>query len=292
MKDAPIRHTLEYAVYRLAAGAIQLLSPAGARRVGARLGDLIRVGLPKRRRIALRNLELALPEAAERDRRRIARGAFRTMGAAVCDAIASRRLDEVEFCRRLSLENWSELARAESRGRGVIVISAHIGFWEIAAQAIGLYRGTFHVVGRPLDNPLLQHELEPIRKRFGNEMLPKRGAARATMKVLKERGRVGVVIDQRVRPDEGAMIPFFGRPARSSPLASQLSLRFDAPIVPVFAYPEPHGRYRVAVREILEPPSSADEVPDHARRCLEVIEREIRRRPELWLWMHDRWKQD
>lgn len=290
MKNAPALHAFEYGAYRLASGPIQVLSPATARQLGSGLGELAYLSLPRRRRIALDNLALALPEIDANRRKRIARGAFRTMGAAACDAIASRRLDAVEFCRRLTLENWPRLAEAEARGRGLIVISAHFGFWEVAAQAIGLYRGTFHVVGRPLDNPHLQRELEPIRERFGNVMIAKRGAARATMRVLKEAGRVGIVIDQRVLPGQGIELPFFGHAALSSPLASQLSLRLGTPIVPVFAYPEADGNYRVVAREIIEPPDSADAVEAHAAHCLRVIEREIRRRPELWMWMHDRWK--
>jgi KDO2-lipid IV(A) lauroyltransferase len=290
MKNAPALHAFEYGVYRALSGPIQVLSPATARQLGTGLGELAYLALPRRRRIALSNLALALPELNAAHHKQIARGAFRTMAAAVFDAISSRRLDAVEFCRRTTLENWPRLAAAEARGHGLILISAHLGFWEVAAQAIGLFRGTIHVVGRPLDNPYLQRQLEPIRKRFGNVMISKQGAARATMRVLRESGRVGIVIDQRVRPGQGTELPFFGHKALSSPLASQLSLRFGTPIVPVFAYPEADGRYRVVARDIIEPPESAEAVEAHAIHCLKVIEQEIRARPEMWMWMHDRWK--
>lgn len=292
MKNAPLRHAVEYGLYRAVTAVIRILDPASARQLGTGLGNAAYVSLARRRRIALDNLSLALPGLAPAERRGIARRAFQTMGAAACDAIASRRDDAVDFCSRLTLENWPRLGEAEARGRGLIVISAHFGFWEVAAQAIGLYRGLFHVVGRPMDNPRLERELELIRRRFGNVMVPKRGAARALIHVLKQGGRAGLVIDQRVRPSEGGVeLPFFGRPALSSPLASLLSRRFGAPVVPVFAYPEPEGRYRVVVRDVIEPPESNDAVEAHARRCLEVIEQEVRAQPGLWMWMHDRWKE-
>jgi len=290
MKNAPLLHAVEYGAYRAATAIIRILDLASARQLGAGLGEVAYVSLGRRRRIALDNLSLALPELSIAERKRIARKAFQNMGAAACDAIATRGDDAVDFCSRLTLENWPRLGEAEARGRGLIVVSAHFGFWEVAAQAIGLYRGLFHVVGRPMDNPYLERELGPIRERFGNVMIPKRGAARALMHVLREGGRAGIVIDQRVRPSEGIQLPFFGRPAWSSPLASLLSLRFGAPVVPIFAYPEPNGHYRVVVRDIIEPPASSDAVEDHARRCLEVIEQEIREQPGLWMWMHDRWK--
>ncbi|MGH9379283.1 MAG: lysophospholipid acyltransferase family protein [Thermoanaerobaculia bacterium] len=291
MKDAPLLHAIELAAWQAVALPVGALRPGGARAVGRRLGDLLYLVLPERRRIAHRNLGLALPELAAAERRRIARESFRTLGAASCDLIANRRLGPVAFCRRLTLEHWPRLAEAEARGRGLIVISAHFGFWEVAALSIGLYRGTFHVVGRPLDNPHLQRRLAAWRTRYGNQLLPKRGAARGVMRVLRERGRAGIVIDQRVHRSEGIRVPFFGHPATATPLAAQMAQRFEAPIAPIFCYPEPGGRYRVVVREVLEPPIETAEVPAATERCLAVIEQEIRRAPGLWLWMHERWKE-
>lgn len=290
MKDAPLLHAAELAAWQAMALPVGALRPGGARAVGRRLGDLLYLVLGERRRIAYRNLELAMPELSAEARRRTARESFRTLGAASCDLIASRRLDPVAFCRRLTLEHWHRLADAEERGRGLIVISAHFGFWEVAALSIGLYRGTFHIVGRPLDNPHLQRHLAAWRTRFGNQLIPKRGAARGAVRVLRERGRVGIVVDQRVQPGDGIRVPFFGHPATASPLAIQMSRRFEAPIAPIFCYPEPGGRYRVVVREPIEPPTDEAEIPAATEHCLAVIEQEIRRAPGLWLWMHERWK--
>ena len=92
----------------------------------------------------------------------------------------------------------------------------------------------------------------------------------------------------------GIAVPFFGRPALTSPVLARLSLRTGAPVVPISAYPEPGGRYRVVVRPPILPPEGQDgdeAVAALTRRYLEVAEEDIRAHPEMWLWMHRRWEE-
>src|SRR5436305_466578 len=132
-----------------------------------------------------------------------------------------------------------------------------------------------------------------LRERFGNDTLPKRGAARKMLETLRGGGRVGLLIDQRVQKKEGIEIPFFGQPALTTPILARMSLRTGAAVVPVTVYPEPGGRYRVVVRPpILPPAGGRDEeetVAALTRRYLETAEEDIRANPHMWLWMHRRW---
>ncbi len=226
MKDAPLLHRIEYAVFVTFERLLRLVGHRGARRLGSGLGALLWSSARTRRRVALENLERALPELTERERYRIARGSFLHLGRNACDIISARRFDAVELCRRLTLEGWEHFAAARSRGRGVLMMSAHLGTWEIAAYPVGLYAEPMHVIGRPLDNPLLDRHLTRIRTRFGNRTIPKRGAARGTLAVLAEGGVVGILIDQRVYPAEGEPLPFFGEPALTSTLLARLAIRY------------------------------------------------------------------
>lgn len=287
MKDAPLLHRIEYAVFVTFERLLRLVGHRGARRLGAGLGALLWSSARTRRRVALENLERALPELPERERHRIARGSFLHLGRNACDVISARRFDAVELCRRLTLEGWEHFAAARSRGRGVLMMSAHLGTWEIAAYPVGLYAEPMHVIGRPLDNPLLDRHLTRIRTRFGNRTIPKRGAARGTLAVLAEGGVVGILIDQRVYPAEGEPLPFFGEPALTSTLLARLAIRYGTPIVPVFGSLEPEGRYRVWFRHPIEP--DGRDPLELTRHCLGVVEREIRAAPATWLWMHRRW---
>lgn len=294
MKDAPVRHRVEHVLYLMVKGFLRALPHAGARSVGRGIGLVAWALDGRHRRVAAGNMALALPELGEAERRRLVRDCFRHFGAALCDAISSTRFDAVEICRHFTLEGWENLEAADRRGRGVFILSAHVGFWELVPPVVALYRGPMSIVVRPADNPHLDRELRALRERFGNEVVPKRGAVRKMLERLRAGGRVGILIDQRVQPKEGIAVPFFGRPAQTSPALARLSLRTGAAVVPVAAFPEPRGRYRLIARSAILPPEGAEDdeatVAALTRRYLEAAEEDIRAHPDQWLWMHRRWR--
>ncbi|MCH9648526.1 MAG: lysophospholipid acyltransferase family protein [Deltaproteobacteria bacterium] len=299
MKNAPIRHRLEYAAFMGFRGLLRSLPHAAAWRVAESLGTIGHFALPSRRKIALENLRLAFPQDSEQQHRETVRKMFRHLGLAFCDPLSAERFDAVEFCHRLTLEGWRHFQEAQALGKGVFVMSAHLGCWEAAAQPIGLYGGSMDVVGRPMDNPFLDRALTRLRTRFGNRVLDKRGAARGMMKALRKGGAVGILIDQRSPDHQDAVeVPFFGQPSRTSSVLARLSLRTGAPVVPIFGYPEPGGRYRVVLRPAIGPQAKKaqsevsldDQILDLTGRYMECVEKEIRDRPELWMWLHRRWR--
>jgi KDO2-lipid IV(A) lauroyltransferase len=315
VKHAPVRHRLEYGAYLAFKGIVRALPHAAARPLGAFLGSLACRLDRRHREVATANLALAFPALAAAERRRLVTACFRHFGAALFDLISSERFDAVELCRRFSYEGWEHLDRAERLGRGVFLLGAHHGYWEISGRPIGLYRGVLHTVARPADNPYLERELSRLRRGLGYAVLPKRGAARRMLQVIRAGGRVGILPDQRVQEREGILVPFFGHPALTTPVLARLALRDGCPVVPVFAYPEPRGRYRMVIRPPILPEEAAAAGLDAGgarkagadddlgsggedtaavvaaltRRYLEAIEREIRDHPEMWLWMHRRW---
>ena len=289
-----IQHRLEWLAFSALRGSLRALPHRAARPLGRRLGDLARAAAPRYRRLVDENLGRAFPSWDGTRRRRVGRDCFRHFGAMVFDIASFGRFDTVALCERLTLEGWENVQAAEERSGGTLYLTAHLGNWEIAPHPIGLYRGTLHVVARPFNNPLLWGPMVRERERFGHRVIEKHGAARAVFRVLRDGGRVGMVMDQRVRPGQGGIpIPFFGRPALTTPLPAKVALRTGSPAVPVFAYPEPGGRYRVRIDPPILVEGSARSEPDVVeltRRYLAVFEREIRARPEQWLWMHDRWR--
>lgn len=288
MKDAPLLHAVEHAAFRALAAGARLPSHAASRAMGRGLGRLTWLLLGGRRRVCLANLELALPDTPARRRRRWARESFENLGAQLLDLLSARRFDAVELCGRWSLEGWEHLEAAGPEGRPALVMGAHLGFWEILPWAIGIYEGGMGIVVRPLDNPRLDREIDRLRLRFGGFTIPKRGAARGMLRALGEGRRASILIDQRPGPGEGVPVPFFGEPALTSPLLARMALRFELPVLPYFGFPEPGGRYRVVVRPPIHP--EGDDPVELTARYLAAVEREIRDRPGLWLWMHRRWK--
>ncbi len=276
-------------------GFVRALPHRAARPLGAFLGDVGRRLDRRHPRVARYNLEVVMPELSPEERRRLIARCFKHFGSVLLDNVSLGRFDAVRLCERLSLEGWEHLADAEQRKKGTLIVTAHLGNWEIVGYALALYKGATHVVARPTRNRFMERDLVRFRERFGNRTIYKRGAARKMLAAIRNRERVAYVIDQRVHPNEGIETPFLGQTSFTSPLLAILSLRSGAPVVPMFAYPEELERFRVVVYPPIEPPPGVDRpndalVLDLTMRYLEVIERVIRERPEMWLWMHERWR--
>ncbi len=292
MKGAPLRHALEYAAAAPFVALLATLPHAAARSLGRALGALAAASDRRRRRIARENLAAALPELAARERERVIGACFRHFGAAFCDALSARRLTAPEICARVTWRGFEHLRTAEAAGRGVIVLAAHFGNWEIVPAALAATHGPMAAVGRPVDNPHIDRWVQQMRGRFGNRSLAKRGAVREMFRVLAAGGRLGLLIDQRVRAEEAIDVPFFGRPALTSPIVARLALKTGAPVLPVAGYHEPRGRYRIELEPPLWPEGRDDDATtfEFTRRCLAGSEATIRRHPEQWLWLHRRWR--
>jgi len=292
MKNAPLRHALEYALAAPLLALVRALPHGASRRLGSALGGLAHAADRRHRAVALANLAAAFPELPERARTRIARRSFVEIGRSFLDAVSASRFDAVDICRRCDSTGLERLAAAERAGRGVILLTAHFGAWEFAPLWIAQAVGPISMVGRPLDNPHLERAVAASRNRLGNRLLPKRGSVRDMFRVLRAGGRLGLLIDQRVRPDEAIDVPFFGRPALTSPIVGRLAIRTGAPVVPLFVELAPGGRYRAEVHEPIFAPEGGGEAAgdELTRRALAVCEAAIRRAPERWLWQHDRWR--
>jgi len=275
-------------------GALLTHRLAGA--VGAAIGSLYFAIRPSRRRIARRNLTLAFPERTEQALEQIARDSFRHFGAAIFESFSLARMKPETICRLASFENWHYLAEAEAESQGVIVMTAHLGVQELIGDAVALYRGPMEIVARPFSNATVDKTVRAMRQRFGNHLLPKRHAVRGMIRALDQGKRVAILIDQRVHPNQGVQVPFFGRPSWTSPLPAQLSLRSGVPVVPLFAYRNRGGRYRIVAHPPIRPTNPTRSRPDASEvvalttRYSEVTEAAIRRELEQWLWMHDRWR--
>ena len=148
-------------------------------------------------------------------------------------------------------------------------------------------------VTRPLDNPLLEAELTRLRGRFGNLALGKQNIMRSMVGQLRQGGAVGILIDQRVGRDVGVEVPFFNQPTLIHPILAKISRRTGAPVVPAAALWQGPGRYSLEILDAIvadRPPyDQLDEVALTAHYAA-AMERLIRRRPEQWLWYHDRWR--
>src|SRR5438876_4244839 len=197
------------------------------------------------------------------------------------------------------------LARVETDGEerarsayalcyGVIFETGHFGFWELQALVHAARVEPVGVLGRALDNPQLNQLLEQIRERTGNTVIYRRGTIRRVLRTLQAGRGVAVLIDQHIMSRDAIYVDFFEQPAATTSLVAALALRTGAPVVPVFALPLAGGRYRLIYEHPIEPPrgDAADAIREFTQRCTDVLEMYVRRHPDLWLWMHRRWRED
>jgi len=287
------RNRFEFALFRLARLLVGVLSPAASARFGGFVGSLFYLVSRRRRRIIDFNLGLALPDLTAGERRDLAREVSRHFGRVALDAIRLQRLTPDELRAEVTVEGEANLRRVVDAGGGFFLLSAHLGSWEAAALMGGLLiPGGMAVIHRPLDNPLLDAELEGLRATFGNRALGKSNISREVLQAIKEGGAIGILIDQRPRGVDFE-VPFFGHPAKTHPVLARFVRKTGAPVVPIFGYWDAPAHYTVVFGEPVVPGDlTAEELEDGplTERFMRITEDAIRRRPEQWLWYHDRWR--
>jgi KDO2-lipid IV(A) lauroyltransferase len=260
---------------------------------GAALGWLAWYLAPRQRRLAREHLRLAFPDKSDRERDRIGRASFANLGRA---ALETARVDRLDIRAAVEMDPRDEalLRAAHAQGKGVVVVTGHIGAWELFARRIaelGLPCGT---VAKEAQDPRLTALLREGRERSGLRLFW-RGAPMSAREVLRfltrEGGVLGILIDQDTRV-AGHFVPFFGRPAFTPRAAGDLAARLGAPMIFGCAHRVARGVHRMVLRTV-----EAERTGDRERDSLALtaaatccVEDEVRSRPDEWVWMHPRWR--
>ena len=266
------------------------LPPAVGLALGRRIGDALWWLLPRRRRVALDNIRVSLGrEMGPEEVRRLGRRSFQHLGMNLVEACRYFLRPTDVMLSRVRVEGAEHLRSAAARGRGVLILTAHYGNWELLAAAHGLTGLPLSIVIRPLEHPVLDDLAVRFRRRSGAELIVKRQAVREVLQALRRGRMVGILLDQNATRAEGVFVPFFGVPASTSKGLAVLALRTRAPVVPVFLRREADGRHCMDVSPPLVPPQDGD-IGAYTATFNLAIEAAIRRAPEQWLWMHARWR--
>lgn len=291
---------LNYVLFRAIRAILVRLPHGGVRALADTLALIGWIFDPRHRKVTLENMALALPELSAKQRKATAYACFQSLAFSIFDVLASSDMSREEIGARLIPEGWHHLEDAEADGKGVILLTAHLGNWETAGQLFAIEGRPLSFMARPIDDARIERELTWLRERFGHEGVPKRGGIRRLLSVLRRQGHIYMMLDQRVHPNEGKAYRFFGRPAYTSPLVASLSIRTGAPVVPFYGIPTQDGRkLRVVIHAPIRPSDpprpgaeQLDAVDRLTLRYVEELEAVIRERPELWFWMHRRWRKN
>jgi KDO2-lipid IV(A) lauroyltransferase len=288
-----LKDHLEHVAAHVLMGGLSLLSSRRRAELGRAAARLFFRRSASRRRIMFENLGLAFPSASAAEIEQIAVASVESLGTVFFDFLAATRKTREELLDAVHVSGPENYRQAVARGKGVFLLSAHFGNWEIGALAAGLLEKPIASIVRPLDNALLEEDLTRLRGKFGNRIIGKKNASRLVLKEMRSGGTVAILIDQNVLLREGIFVPFFGRLAATSPSLALFQKKTDAAVVPVFCRPVASGRYDLR----FERPILLADLPEQERtvealtaRYTRVTEEAVRQDPPLWLWMHNRWR--
>jgi len=258
------------------------------------LGDLWYRLDRRHREITRRNLAFAYgPELRDPELERIARGVFRHFVRFAWEMVELLVAPLTYIERKVVILGEEHVQAALAQGRGLIAITAHAGNWEYTAMGYSLRYQPLAVVAREMDSPWGSKLARYLRQRTGNWMVDKQRGLKAILAHLKQNHRVAVVIDQNTTTEGGLLVDFFGKPARTTPVAAVLARHRDIPVLPVLARRLPDGRHLLVMLPSI-PMEKTDDLQADIQRHLElqnqVIEAWVRACPEQWLWLHRRWK--
>lgn len=286
------RHRLEYFAVRALVLAVRFMPGAAVDRIGALLGLAFYAVDRSHRRIAAQNVASAFPARTPRERRLIVRAAFEHFGRLLLQLLKFSTLSSAQMLARVEFEGEERVRLAYAQGKGVLFVTGHFGFWELQAMVHALRLQPMAVLARALDNQKLNGLLEQIRSRTGNSVIYRKGTIRRVIRLLQAGQGVGILIDQHIMSSDAIHVDFFDRPAATTSAVAALAIRTGAVVVPLFALPIGNGRYRMVYEHPVEPPAPGTENAVHlfTQRCTDVLEMYVRRHPELWLWMHRRWR--
>ena len=244
-----------------------------------RLFDML---IPRLRRVAMRNLDLAgMPAACADD-------VYRSIARLLVSFARFPRIKRQNISEWIRYEGFEHFDEALRRGKGVLFATGHLGNWELSAYAHALLTAPMHVVVRPLDNPMIDELVERYRALSGNDILSKRDFVRPMLKALARNEAVGILIDQNASLEEGVFVDFFGHKACVSPSFAKLAARTGAAVIPGFAvWSADEGRY---VLKFYPPVQIAGDAAADTQRIQSALEHAIREYPGEWLWLHRRWK--
>ena len=289
-----MKEWLEFAAVWLILKKLGVLPRRLARAYAASVTRLLFFLQPKLRKTAEFNLRLAFPDWTDEQRKDATRKMVRNLGWMAAEFARFPRLTKENIEKVVILEGHANFLEGQRRGKGVLYLTGHIGAWELSSFAHALYGYPLHYMARPLDNQRLDALVNKYRCASGNRPIFKNESARVMLKILKDSGTVGILADQNTMPEEGVFVDFFGKSACTTTGLARVALHTGAAVVPGYAYwDESIQKYRLRFEppvELIRTGDTERDVFENTQRFTKVIEEIIRKHPDQWVWIHQRWK--
>ena len=293
MSSVSLKHHIEYFSLLVIAAIVKRLPRKVALDLGRVFGRLGMKLLPDRYRLAKENMTKALPELSSEELKINVRKNFEHFG--IC-SVEMLRLDlsasDADSVRNyIDISGEDFLQEALALDRGAILLTGHLGFWELGAFIPAELGIPVDIVAKPLKNPLSDAYFEKIRKNFGANILSSRKGAKRILKSLRLKRSIGILLDQHISPPGSVATDFFGRKAYTTTAIANLAMKYQIPVVPIFCLRKPDDRYDVWIEPMfLLTDDNGQNVESNTQLLTDIIEAAIRRDVTQWFWMHKRWR--
>ncbi len=282
---------INYYIIQIFCFIIRILPNRFALKTGETLGFITGTVFGLRRRIVLKNLSIAFPSKSLKEKQDIAYNTWKNIGMNLGEFIRLTGFSHEDFRRQVIWEGRQYLDEAISRGKGVILITAHFGNWELTGASIAMAGYPLCVVARSLDNILLNNIVTGIRQSKGSTVISRRNGIKDMLRCIRQNMVVGILMDQNM--GRGIFVDFFSKAAATTPIIGHLALKTGAPVIPVHGIRLGYNKYKV----IFEPEVIYKRTKDKNKDiesyvlCLNrLIEKWINQHPDHWFWLHNRWK--
>lgn len=288
-----MRNRLEYIPFIFVASLVRALPRNVAFSLGKRLGQLARYVQGRRVSIARDNLKKSFPKMTDEEISNTINAMFKHLGLSFIDMLrVDKYRGQEDLERYFDIKNSERLKDALALGRGCIILSGHVGFWEAGSFFLPELGFKAAVVAKPMRNPLVDAYFRRIRESNGNSVINSRKGARGILKSLQNNHAVCILLDQHLSGQGSVSAPFFGRPAHTTTIITQMATRYKIPIISAFSYHQPDNTYQCHFSEmmLLEGDLSEENILANTTLLNQKIEAGVRHNISQWFWLHRRWR--
>jgi Kdo2-lipid IVA lauroyltransferase/acyltransferase len=284
---------LEYFAVRSVVGFIGMFPLKTSMNIGIAVGALIASLVPKLKKTAHRNLEIALPGLSDNEKSEILKGCLRSLGRQLGLFAHFRSFTHKDIQNLVELDGREIFEKAHAQGKGMLLFTGHFGSWEVFNLLPLAFGYPMHLLVRRMDNPKVEAYIDLFRTFLGGKTLDKSKSARAMFRLLENGEMLGVMADLNAQEREGVFVDFFGIPASTTTSIARLALKTNAIVMPVFAvWNEEKHKYVVHFEQPIasaEYENNDDNVRIFTQKVTDAVEKYVRQYPEQWMWIHKRW---
>jgi KDO2-lipid IV(A) lauroyltransferase len=288
-----LKDRLEFILFLFFSKIFCFIGIEKARKSAVILASLFYYLIPIRKKVVIENLSKAFPSKSKKEIADLAFNCYKSISVTFIEILSLPILGEKQLISSVKFENLDLMKELYQKNKGLIVLTAHFGNWEIGAISLGIQFGVpLNIIVKPQRNTLVDNWMNNYRTKWNNKVISLGVSIRQTYKELVDKNVVAIIADQR-GPEEGIRVQYFGRPSATYTGPAVLALKTGAPIVMGIVARQKDYTYLTIIEEIKtdDLPEDFDErVKEITQRHTAFLEKYARIYPEQWFWMHKRWK--